>query len=109
MKNIKTFEAFMFKTNKPTRRYRSFYSNSYDIKIKGFMCGSIEPEKPFKIRLMVWKTADDKAKPGNNPNCDWKWITLNRENESVEAAKEWLNKHFDEITKRWDIRKSENK
>lgn len=109
MRHLKLYELFTFKTEKATGRYRSFYSDSHSIKIKGFECGAIGDEKPHKIRLMVWKTAEDKAKPGNNPNCDWKWITLNRENESLQAAKEWLNKHFDEITKRWDIRKMENK
>ena len=109
MKHIKLYEAFTFKTQKSTGRYRSFYPDNHSIKIKGFECGSIGDEKPYKIRLMVWKNDEDRAKPDDNKNCPWKWITLKKESETLQAAKEWLNANFDAIMEKWDIRKTENK
>jgi len=110
MKHVKLYENFLneavekftFKTEKPTGRYRSFYSSSHHIKLKGFEVGSINPEKPFKIRFMVMKNGTTIT--DDNPNCKWKWITLKHESETLEAAKEWLNANIEGIKKNWPLR-----
>jgi len=109
MRHIKLFEAFTFKTVKPTGKYRSFDDDDHLIKIKGFECGSIDDKKPHKISFMVWKNDEDRAKPADNKNCPWKWIRLKHESETLQAAKDWLNANFDGIMKAWDIRKTENR
>lgn len=91
---------FTFKTEKPTGRYRSFYSPHHYIKLKGVMVGTIGHEHPHKIRLMVVK--DDIAEDGN-PNCKWKWITLKVESESVMMAKAWLQEKIHTITQTFNL------
>ncbi len=95
-------EKFTFKTTKPTGRYRSFDSDMHEIKLKGFVVGSISPDKPFKIRLMVVKNGT--TIKDDNANCPWKWIALKHESESLDAAKEWLNANIEGIKKNWPLR-----
>ncbi len=78
---------FTFKTEKSTGRWRSFYPDTHIIKIKGAEVGRIDDNRPHKISLMVFN--DDLLKDGG-VNCDWKWITLKKESNSVAEAKEWL-------------------
>jgi len=111
MKHIKLFENFLneadkftFKTTKSTGRYRSFYSDSHDIKLKGNNVGNIQDEKPFKIKLMVMKN-EAKGITDNNPNCPWKWITLKKESESLEEAKTWINSVIEQIQKQYELKK----
>lgn len=103
--NFKINEAdkFTFKTEKPTGKWRSFDEDTYHIKLKGKEVGQIVEvvagngsPKTYKIRLMVTKT--DKI-TDSNPNCSWKWITLKKECESLEAAKLWLNQAIGELQK----------
>ena len=91
---------FTFKTDKPTGRYRSFYNPTHTIKIKKVNVGSIGHEPPYKIRLRVIKAdiMEDK-----NPNCDWKWITLSQESNSLVEAKEFLRKNFTVIMEKYNI------
>ena len=79
---------FTFKTEKPTGRYKSFESESHYIKLKRKTVGSIDSED-FKIRLSVIK--EGLKITDNNPNCDWKWVTLKKENKSLQEAKDFLN------------------
>ena len=109
MKHLKLFELFTFKTSKPTGKWASFDNETHYIKIKGFECGTIDYQKPFKISLMVWKNDEDRSKPNDNKNCAWKWIKLKKESETLQEAKEWLNKNFDGLLQHWDIRQTENK
>jgi hypothetical protein len=95
---------FTFKTNKPTGRFKAFDSDSIDIKYENAVVGSIEPEAPHKIRLMVEKTDEI---TDNNPNCSWKWIALKNEFESVDAAKEWLKANRDVILDSFTLHKLE--
>ena len=81
---------FTFKTEKSTVRYASFYPDIYNIKYNGIEVGTIESEKPYTIKLQVLKTETDFKKVSNNHNCDWKWIRLKKEFQSVVEAKQWL-------------------
>ncbi len=90
---------FTFKTVKSTGRYRAFYLPRHIIKIKKVDVGSIEPET-FRIRLMVIK--DDINEDGN-PNCEWKWILLKYVPSSLDDAKEFLNKNFEALNKKYNI------
>lgn len=93
---------FTFKTDKPTGRYRSFFTTSYSIKIKNATVGSLEePEngKKWRIRLMVIK--DEVSQP--DVNCEWKWINLKYEADTIEDAKQWLNNNFKAITDKWSL------
>lgn len=90
---------FTFKTEKPTGRYRSFFSESHDIKLKKMKVGSIV-DITWQIRLMVLK--DDINEDGN-PNCEWKWITLKKESASLQEAKDWLNVNFISLNQKYKI------
>lgn len=91
---------FTFKTEHPTGRYRSFYPSYHHIKLKKIEVGSIDDREPHSIRLMIVKSDEDKK---IEPNCEWKWVTLRAKFTSISEAKEFLNKNFEEINKRWDI------
>jgi len=90
---------FTFKTEKPTGRYRCFFSESHDIKIKKKKVGSIV-DRTWSIRLMVLK--DDIMEDGN-ANCEWKWITLKKQSASLQEAKDWLNENFISLNEKYKI------
>ena len=90
---------FTFKTEKPTGRYRSFFSENHDIKLKKKKCGSIV-DRTWDIRLIVLK--DDIMEDGN-ANCEWKWITLKKKSESLQEAKDWLNVNFISLNQKYKI------
>jgi hypothetical protein len=96
---------FTFKTIKPTGRYKSFDSDIIEIKRNKKLVGNISPDKPFKIRLHVIK--DGINFKDNNPNCDWKWITLKKESNSIEEAKQFLKDNFEEINKNFSLKEIE--
>lgn len=83
-------KSFSFKTIKPTGKYRSFGNDFYQIKLGKKVVGSIDPEHPYSIRLMVVK--DDINEDGN-PNCIWKWVKLSKKSSSVEEAKSFVKDH----------------
>jgi len=92
---------FTFKTEKPTGRYRSFYNDIYNIKLKNKVVGLITPEIPHKIRLHVVK--DGIKFKDNNPNCEWMWITLKVEFKTVDEAKEFLKRNFTGIIQKYNL------
>ena len=94
------FKKFTFKTEKATGRYRSIYPDTHNIKLNKFECGLIDDKKPYKIQLQVIK--DDINKDGN-PNCDWEWITLKKESESLQEAKNFLNENHEAIQLKYKI------
>ena len=85
---------FTFKTEKATGQFRSFFPDHHYIKIKGKQCGSINEKVPYRIRLMVVKKDINED---DNPNCEWKWISLKKESKTLQEAKDFLNKRFSEI------------
>ena len=95
-------KKFTFKTNKPTGKYRAFYSAHHDIKYDKKVVGRIKDGMPWKIWLMVVKK--DINEDGN-PNCPWKWIRFKQESNSLQDAKEWLNKESTRavIEKTWEL------
>ena len=96
MKNPK----FTFKTERPIGRYRSFYPDSIYIKFKGIRCGRIQERFPYKISFQIIKKDINEDK---NPNCPWKWITLKKESQSLQEAKEWLNQNIQQILERYEL------
>jgi len=104
MKKLKQPYMFTFKTTKPTGRYKSFESSTHDIKIKGKWVGSIDDEFPYKLRFMVHK---EESELNENEPCTWKWIVLTKRNESIQGAKDWLNKNFEAITTKFKLRQSD--
>jgi hypothetical protein len=91
---------FTFKTIKPTGRYKSFDNELHQIKLKGFEVGTINSEKPHRIRLMVIK---DDINSDGNPNCTWKWITLDKSFSNVQEAKSYLNKVKDLVLDKYNL------
>lgn len=91
---------FTFKTNKATGRYASFFPDNHYIKLKKRKVGQIDDETPYRIRLMVKKV--DINEDGN-PNCDWKWITLKKESQSLDEAKQFLKDNYAAITHRYKL------
>jgi hypothetical protein len=92
---------FTFKTHRPTGNYAWLYKPYHDVLLNKNKVGSIEPVKPFSIRLMVMKA--DIMEDGNS-NCPWKWITLKHESESLDDAKTFLNESIDIILRKYKIR-----
>jgi hypothetical protein len=91
---------FTFKTEHPTGRYRSFFSSNHERKLKKKVVGSIGDKSPHEIRLRVKKK--DLMEDGN-PNCEWKWIKLKKESESITEAKEFLNVNFKIINEKYEL------
>jgi hypothetical protein len=96
---------FSFKTERATGSYAWLHKPDYHVLLNKNLVGSIDPEKPHHIRLMVMKA--DILENGN-PNCPWKWITLKHESESVAEAKIFLNEGIDTILTKYKIRIYEN-
>lgn len=90
---------FTFKTTKPTGPYSSFWDEYHAIKLKKKKVGAIE-DKTWRIRLTVMKT---ETITDDNPNCDWKWITLKKQSNSLQEAKDWLNQNIDGILKNYTL------
>lgn len=93
-------DMFTFKTEKSTGRYASFFPDHHYIKLKKKKVGSIDDKYPHKIRFRVKKK--DINEDGN-PNCEWKWITLKRESNSVSDAKQFLKDNFAEIIEKYEL------
>ena len=96
---------FTFKTHRETGKYAWLHKPSHKILLSKNWVGSIDPEKPYLIRLMVMKKdlMEDK-----NPNCPWKWIRLKHESESLQEAKDFLNENIDAILTTYVIKNYEN-
>lgn len=99
-------KKFTTKTTQPTGRYRSFDSAYHEIKLNGIRVGTISDKKPHSISLNVTKEESDKVND-KNPNCEWKRITLKREFESVNAAKEWVKENSEKIQTQFKIHDKE--
>ena len=91
---------FTFKTENPTGRYSSFYSSTHYIKLTKKQVGTISDKKPYLIKLMVVKK--DINEDGH-PNCKWKYITLKKESESLQEAKDFLNKNIETIRSQFEL------
>lgn len=91
---------FKFKTIKPTGKWGFLDKPSHEIKLNGIYVGSIDNDLPHKIRFKVNK--DDVHEDGI-PNCKWKWITLKKDSESLDAAKQFLIDNFSVITTKFKI------
>jgi hypothetical protein len=85
---------FTFKTEKPTGKWSSFDSPTHYIKLNKRVVGEISSDKPFKISLMVIKR--DINEDGN-PDCKWKRIYFKKDSETLQEAKDFLNKDADKI------------
>lgn len=88
---------FTFKTEKPTGKWRSFSPTSYYVKYGNDIIGNIY-EEPWRVAIMVMKS---NGVEGSNPNCPWMWLRFKDRFESLQAAKDWLNEHFKEITDKY--------
>ena len=91
---------FTFKTEKSTGRYRSFYPDHHYIKLKRKEVGRIDDKIPHRIRLQVVK---DDINEDENSNCEWIWITLKKESDSLQEAKDFLNANIEVITTKYNI------
>ena len=95
---------FTFKTEKATGSYASFFPHTHYIKLKKRVVGQIDDETPYKIRLKIKK--EDINEDGN-PNCDWRWITLKKESQSLDEAKQFLKDNYAFITHRYKLKSLE--
>jgi hypothetical protein len=96
---------FTFKTTRPTGSYAWLHKPYIDVLLNKNKVGAIDPEKPYRLRLMVMKA--DIMEDGN-PNCPWKWISLKHESESLDDAKNFLNENIDTVLTKYKIRTYEN-
>jgi hypothetical protein len=95
---------FTFKTNKPTGKWRSFETTTHDIKLNKKVVGTIGDDRPHTIRLMVFKSQEELS---DRDPCNWKWVTLAKNNDSLQDAKEWLNKNFEAIIAKFKLRQED--
>jgi len=86
-----------FKTEKPTIKWKHPF---HHIKLNRIEVGSIDDEFPHYIRLKVIK---ENLYEDGNPNCIWKWITLQHNSTSVENAKQFMIDNLKPITEKYDI------
>jgi hypothetical protein len=93
-------KKFTFRTEHPTGQWCSFFPDSYHIKLKRKEVGSITDGVPYKISLQVIKK--DINEDGN-PNCPWKWITLKKESQTLQEAKDFLNRYIDKILAKYKL------
>lgn len=95
---------FTYKKHRPTGRYASFEAEHHDIKLKRNVVGTIHEirtigpkshpdEGKFKISFMVNGSAK------NNPNCSWRWVSINEVFESSNNAKQWIQHNLSKIQK----------
>lgn len=92
---------FTFKTEKTgSGRYASFFPDLHHIKFNKVKVGTIGDAPPHRIRLTVKKK--DINEDGN-PNCEWKWIRLKGEFQSLQEAKDFLNKYLNEINEQYEL------
>lgn len=94
-----------FKTEKPTGKWKAFSHPFHYIKLNKIRIGSIDDEFPHSIRLKVIKKDINE---GSCPNCEWKWITLQRVSTSVENAKQFMIDNLELITEKWNIAMEED-
>lgn len=103
--------SFTFKTTNPSGRFGWLDKPHHDIKVNKKVVGSIvEPtrdsiNRAFKVKFMIVKKD---IMEDRNPNCDWKWMTLKKDFTSVDEAKEFVNKYFNEITEKYPLHSSSN-
>lgn len=96
---------FTFKTEKATGAYSAFFSDDHIIKLNKKPVGNIDDKKPFTIRLMVYKT---ETITDSNPNSPWTWIRLKKKSETLQEAKDYINKYFDIINSKWKLYQAED-
>lgn len=99
---------FTFKTERPTGSYSSFFPSQHDIKLKKKKVGMIsdrQSKNPWQIRLMIEK--DEKHDDGN-PNCSWMWISLRKQSNTLQEAKDFLNENIDNILKLYNLHYLDN-
>ena len=69
--------------------------------LNGVNVGSIEQvsdtDTTKKVRFQVLKDDNDLAKPNNNTNCSWKWITLKVRKDSYREMQQFLNTNYEQI------------
>jgi hypothetical protein len=71
-----------------------------DIKLDGKVVGSIDAptwasrNKGWVIRFTVMK---DNINEDGNPNCEWKWVQINKEFETENDAREYIKNNSDQI------------
>lgn len=91
---------FTFKKNKPTGLRKSVEQPYIAIKIKKKKVGYISRERFaefFKIRLMIKKEVTEK-----DP-APFKWIQLKQDCKDEQEAREFLNKYYELIIKKYDL------
>lgn len=91
-----------FKKQSTAHRYSR--TPSVDIKIKKRVCGIIYAPK--------WGTEDDhwsisfmvkKTEPEDNPNCDWKWITMNVKFKDESGARDYVKNIIQAISEEYEL------
>ncbi len=86
---------FTFKCENISGRYSSFYVNNHLIKYNKKEVGYIIDEAPYIPRFMVKK--DGVIYDDYNDNCSWMWIELPKKSETLQDAKDFVQKNIDKI------------
>lgn len=110
MKTKTKAKKFTFKMDKPpTGLARVVFNAGSDIKLDGKCVGRIAAPSwnsktyNYKIMFMVLK-----EEPDDNPNCNWKWITLKFCGCNIQECKDFVNEKFAIILQTYPLRKEED-
>lgn len=94
---------FTFKKNIPTGKYKSFETESHEIKIKRKLVGHINQPSHFSNEEDFYVMFSIKKEATKNSPASFKWITLKRRFKTADEAKTFLNKNFERLTKQFDL------
>jgi hypothetical protein len=95
---------FTFKTTYPEGKYRAFSSSYHEIKLDKKVVGTITDDHLPRVKLMVMKS---NVELSSNPNCKWEWVTLKGNHETIQHAKDFVNKHIDAILDKFELHKQD--
>jgi len=81
---------------------------SVDIKLNKKVIGSISAPRNF-LQRNYWQigyaVVRKELMEDGNPNCKWRWITLELKHDNLNLAKEFVRKEENNILKQFNIRK----
>jgi hypothetical protein len=76
--------------------------SSIDIKVNKKRVGLISApnwqKKGWTIRISIMK-----PEPDDNPNCDWKWISVKTAFEDEQSARQWVKDNLKSVAEKFSL------
>jgi hypothetical protein len=77
---------------------------NYDIKLNKVIIGGLGRNHSYDKIDIRFKVRKKDIMEDNNPNCEWKWVTLKYKPSSFQEAKDFLIKFSEDIQKQFNLR-----